>query len=114
MNDDAREFLESQLQEIRAQMMRMQAAGEEVGKALLAVQEIDENGEFIAVLGSGVVVPAKVSGKILVEVGAGVLAEKSKEEAKDILEERAKGITSALAKLQETGSEIVAKLQEVN
>lgn len=94
------QYLEAQSQEGQRQLNALRAAKAEVEAATAALGGLDKDGDKLFPVGAGVYTHAKTSGgKVLIEIGAGVVAEKTTEEAKKILADRGAKLDDALAKI---------------
>ncbi|MEM4254706.1 MAG: prefoldin subunit alpha [Candidatus Norongarragalinales archaeon] len=93
-------------EEVQGQMRSLAAFVQESDSAVKAMESLAE-GETLFPIGSGVFVKAKPASKtVIVEIGARVMAEKTVDEAKALLQERKDGFIKALSKLQEELEEL--------
>lgn len=111
------QFYEAQAKQLQQNVEMLQAALEEAMSTQVAVQALSKtDGMTIFPLGSRVFINAKPEkkGKLLVEAGAGVMIEKTYEEAQAVLEDSVKKIRDGLAKAQAQLSEISKKAGQLN
>lgn len=111
------QFYEAQAKQLQRNVEMLQEALEEAMSTQSAVQALSKaEGATIFPLGSRVFVSAKPEkkNKLLVEAGAGVMVEKTCEEAAADLEESVKKIREGLVKAQEQLAEISRKAGELN
>ncbi|NUN11441.1 prefoldin subunit alpha [Candidatus Micrarchaeota archaeon] len=110
------EFMEYQYLQKQAETMQTQASQlrDTINETNSSIQALENLGsETIYSIGSGVLVKAKNSSdKVLVEVGARVVVEKTIPDAIVFLKERIKKLESAQEKYVSTFEEILSKLQE--
>jgi len=111
------QFYEAQAKQLQRNVEMLQQALEEALSTQAAVQALSKTeGATIFPLGSRVFVSAKPEkkNKLLVEAGAGVMVEKTCEEATADLEESVKKIRDGLTKAQGQLAEISRKANELN
>jgi prefoldin alpha subunit len=111
------QFYEAQAKQLQRNVEMLQEALEEALSTQAAVQALSKSdGATIFPLGARVFVVAKPEKKnrLLVEAGAGVMVEKTCEEAAADLGESVKKIRDGLAKAQEQLAEISRKAGELN
>jgi len=111
------QFYEAQAKQLQRNVEMLQEALEEAISSQAAVLAISKaDGATIFPLGSRVFVSAKPEkkNKLLVEAGAGVMVEKTCEEAATDLDESVKKIRDGLTKAQEQLAEISRKANELN
>lgn len=95
-------LLQMQSQEGQKQLEALQDAAAAARNALATISSINEaKGESILPIGGGVFLKAKGidSATVLVEIGAGVLAEKTVGEAQKIISERSQKLEEAVRKI---------------
>ena len=109
------EYCQNQAEEIQAQIRTLNALVQENDSAKEALQNLSEKNESLFAIGSGVFVKAKPSSnKVLVEIGAKVLAEKNFGDAAKSLDERRERLAAALSKMQEALGQLSARMQALN
>lgn len=112
------QFYEAQAKQLQRNVEMLQAALEEALSSQAAVQALSKSDGAATIfpLGSRVFVTAKPEkkNKLLVEAGAGVMVEKTCEEALTDLEEAVRKIRDGLAKAQEQLAEISRKANDLN
>ncbi|MDN5358761.1 MAG: Prefoldin subunit [Candidatus Diapherotrites archaeon] len=87
---------------------------QETEGAIAALKELKERGEAIVPLGSGVLIPVKLSGeKILVSVGGNVVVEKGIDDAIAVLEKRRENIKKSLEQTRQQRMKIVEQIRRV-
>lgn len=102
--------VQARIQDGTRQLESLQAFSSELTVALNTVNNLKDarSGESLFPLGSGVFVRASVSdAKVLVEIGAGVVAEKTPEEASAILKARFNEVINAANQIQEQINELM-------
>jgi len=106
------QMLEAQSQEGQRQLNALKGAREEISAALEAIDGTTASGNKLFPVGAGAYLPATTQGdKVLVELGAGVVAEKTRAEAKAILSDRAARIDEALKKMGDELNRITGKAE---
>ncbi|MDD5318065.1 MAG: prefoldin subunit alpha [Candidatus ainarchaeum sp.] len=113
--------LQGQGQELQAQMEALRATAMQAREAIESLKGLEgEAGEgnardgFVPV-GAGVFAPAEIrEGNVVVEVGAGVLVEKTRSEAAAILEKRLKDVADAQARMQAGATRLNARMHEID
>jgi prefoldin alpha subunit len=111
------QFYEAQAKELSRNVEMLQAALEEAMSSQTAIAALAKaDGATIFPLGSRVFIFAKPEkkGKLLVEAGAGVMVEKTYEEAGADLDQSVAKIREGLAKAQEQLAEISRKATQLN
>ena len=106
------QMLEAQSQEGQRQLNALKGAREEIDSATAAIEGTAASGKKMFPVGAGAYLPATTQGdKVLIELGAGVVAEKTREEAKKILANRAARIDEALKKIGDELNRISSKAE---
>ena len=119
------QYLESQLEALRQQMVGLEATLvelERVKYALESIQALSSESESYLPLGAGVYTKGRVSKpeNLLVDIGTGVIVEKPPEEVQELLEKKQEETEKTLeesqrmeAAIEKQYSEIAKRLQEV-
>ncbi len=110
------QILKQSLEEIGKREKDILLAIEEVEnskESLKEIKELKEEKDSFVNFGSGIFVKGKIYPveKVLVDAGAGVVVEKSVEEAEEILEKRKENLEKALKKIEEDKSKILKDLE---
>ncbi len=96
--------IQAQIEEGTRQLSSLQSFSNEVAVALNTVKNLKDaaKGESLFPVGSGVFVRASVrdGAKVLLELGAGVIAEKTPEEAAVVLQQRLDEVAKATGHIQ--------------
>ena len=109
---------QSQGQQLQQQLQSLVSTSAEIHASIEALKNLKQgsNKEVLIPLGSGVLLSAEVKNleKVIVEVGAGISAEKTIDEAVAILEKRVKGVEETTEKIQKALSEVSSRLQQLD
>lgn len=108
--------LQGQGQELGAQLEALRQASAQARDAIESLNAAEGGSRpgFVP-LGAGVFMPAEAKeGKVLVEVGAGVLVEKERGEAVLILEARVKEIGEAQGRMQSGATRLSARMRAID
>jgi len=104
--------LRGRLEEFQRQAAAIQSLAENAEATAEAVSKMGR--EAVFQLGAGAMVKARPSETIIVDIGAGIMAEKNPADAQKILGERARQAGAALQRIQAGISEVAARMNEVN
>ena len=113
------EYYKQQLESIDMQLSYLQSTLAEYQRAKITVEQlhaVDENSELLIPIGAGTFVNASLTNasNVLIGVGAGVVIEKTVDEAIVKLEERMKRIQENLEKMVSLGQKIQADAEELS
>ncbi|OIO27532.1 prefoldin subunit alpha [Candidatus Micrarchaeota archaeon CG_4_10_14_0_2_um_filter_60_11] len=104
--------LQAQAMDIQQQLQSLQALMAECSAAGKALENLKSDAIFP--IGSGVLVPATTrGGKVLVEIGAGLVAEKTREEARAILKAKAEKLEYAFGRAEAALKEAARRMAEL-
>ncbi len=112
------QLLQQRAEELKQQIEMLQQKNMEMETTKFALGEISkvkEGNDILVPLGSGCYTHGKVgnSGKILVDLGAGILTNKDPESAKQVVEEKREEIEKLLLNLHQEFQEAASKMQEL-
>lgn len=108
------QVVQQQLQALQQQLAALQMSIEETDAALNTISGIKEvEGEALVPMGAGAFAKAKITDKdkVLVDIGARILVEKSAEDATKFFNERLEKMREAREGLTEAVTELQARLQ---
>lgn len=109
--------LEAQLNEIIAREAAISRLLEEARLASSAVQEVESESEVESYVPIGIGVHMRVSvpplNKLLINIGAGVAVEKSREDTINYIESRLKEFEIALKQLMEQKQQVSLRMQQI-
>lgn len=110
------EFHQRQANEIRNQIIALQNIENEINRSEEAIKNLKEKTISLFTLGSGVFVSGEVkdANKVLVNVGAGIVVEKSIDEALEFFKERKKEIAEAKEELLKEIGAISERLKGID
>ncbi|MFH1056527.1 MAG: prefoldin subunit alpha [Candidatus Micrarchaeota archaeon] len=105
-------YYRAQAEELQNQIGTLNALVQENQAAKESLESLEKNsGEALFPIGGGVMVKAKPSvQKVLVEIGAKVIAEKTVSEAIAILDERKEKLVKTISSVQETLQELGGRM----
>jgi len=105
---------EARLGQIRQQMAEATRTMEVIGATRSTLEQLPDEEAVGLMPAGGVYMPIKANAStVKVEVGVGVVVEKTREEAIATLKQREENIRMALAQLQEAGAKIAAESMEI-
>ena len=119
------EYYKEQLNSVDIQTQYMQAALTDYHKARLTIEQLhnaDENSDILIPVGGGAFINGSIKNvsNVLVDIGAGLVAEKTIDDALKKIDERIKSLQenqekllSMAQKLQEDGTELSKKTQKL-
>ena len=112
------QFLNQRLEEIKQHATIIQHRMMEIETSKIALTEMKtakSESEILVPLGSGIYAFGRNSSsqKVLVDLGAGIIAKKTIDEATDFMEKKKKEIEDAVQILQSEANAITSKLQEI-
>ena len=119
------EYYKEQLNSVDIQTQYMQAALTDYHKAKLTIEQLhnaDENSDILIPVGGGAFINGSIKNvsNVLVDIGAGLVAEKTIDDALKKIDERIKSLQenqerllSMAQKLQEDGTELSKKTQKL-
>lgn len=113
------EYYKQQLESIDLQLQYLQSTLAEYQRAKLTVEQlnaVDEHSEVLIPLGAGTFINGslKNSSNVLIGVGAGLVVEKTVEEAVKKLDERTQRIQENLEKMASLGQKIQSDAEELS
>ncbi|MBN1860253.1 MAG: prefoldin subunit alpha [Candidatus Thermoplasmatota archaeon] len=113
------EYYKQQLESIDLQLQYLQSTLAEYQRAKITVEQLqtaDEKSALLIPLGAGTFLNASLSNasNVLIGVGAGVVVEKTAEEALGKLEERMKRIQENLEKMVQLGQKVQSDAEELS
>ncbi|MFA6048506.1 MAG: prefoldin subunit alpha [Candidatus Micrarchaeia archaeon] len=112
------QYYQSQAQEMEKQLSQVGALLQENEASLAALDAIiaSGNAETLSPIGTGVFVKMKISDskKFLVDIGGRIIAEKTAEEARAVLEARKKNAEGMMQKLEKNFEEIARRMQALS
>lgn len=108
--------IRSQATEAQRQYGTLQGLLGELDEAMTAIQALKTNpAATLVALGAGAFAPARTdSGKVLVDVGAGVLSEKTPDGALKVLDEKRARVAQAAERLEGVLSQFQARLNDLS
>lgn len=109
--------MQQQAQAMATQLDAMQQSTDELYATIETLKNMKEaKSRVLLPLGSGVYASAKAidTQKVLLNIGAGIVDERSCAEAQEMLEKRLKAILSAISKGQETLAQLNAKMEDLD
>lgn len=110
---------EEKLKVYEAQKQSLLLALQEIEVARKGLEAVVKGGNALAPMGAGILIPIKIEkGKVKVDVGAGVVVEKTVDEAKEVLNKREEQIKEAIeqidaemVKISNTVKDLSSKIQ---
>jgi prefoldin alpha subunit len=113
------EYYKQQLESIDMQLQYLQSTLADYQRAKMTVEQlhaVDENSELLIPVGAGTFVNGSVknASNVLIGVGAGIVLEKTVDEAVLKLEERIKRIQENLEKMVSLGQKIQSDAEELS
>lgn len=105
-----------QIRDVQSQLQMLAIHELEIDRSIAALRAIKERGTALFALGGGVYTRGELKAvdKLLVDVGAGTVLEKTVSEAIEILERRRSEIVSARQELLKAAEELSRRLREVD
>ena len=110
------QYYKAQLEEMQKQMSSVRMVSEEMQGTILALEGLKETKEeALLPIGSATYVKAKVSpkSKVLIDIGARIILEKTPEEAKELLEKRKEDLAKTAEKIARNMEAIAGKMNEI-
>ena len=108
-------YYRTQAEEVQTQITQINNLIRENAGAREALKALPVKDESLFAIGEGVFVKAKPSSdKVLIEIGARVVVEKTFEEADGIIEARNSQLVKALASMQDSMQELSRRMAELN
>ncbi|MFH0971307.1 MAG: prefoldin subunit alpha [Candidatus Micrarchaeota archaeon] len=111
------QYLQQQAQEMQRQLQQAIAIASQLEAAAKTIEGLKDNKEEdYFQLGGGAFIKAKTAENsgILMDIGAGVFAEKNPEEAKELMQKRKKDVEKAMEILKNNLQKLTRRLQEID
>ena len=108
-------YLSQQVEEAKAQLNEMRMALQEMQETLFAIVELEAKPKStLVLLGASSFVPSKIeTEKVLVPIGANVLAMKTPLDARKVIEERAAKLLSAITNVEKALGQMLQMRQSL-